>query len=659
MIQEEDTSTFLENAIPWEQLNASAQAYFGTPAQFQQRILSYFFDHQKPYNQALTFTNPAQYYQKLIEFGITNFLVFPYHLISELQQYNPAVPFEYYSEMLLRVMQSDRSYQSIPNFSAADALRVTGVGRNQFIDAMNKSRSGGWSAKLKSKEKLLRSLLPQLPEKIPLQNWWLLYTVPANENRLSKLPPPLRLVYERIAADKNTGSEMSKYQEADIRSLINESLIYIAVPLTPKDTVKLLPLDNFVMNRVGGDYLEGLCYKSFISIDDRTTVEQLSKMLAVDVAEIAKVLSLFIRLGLAEKVATDEQIDGASNEAAAKRLAAVYDFNLPSSLMLGNLGQTVKSFAVTLFEVGKMSDKTVTDFIKALQEVEAPTDDSMVSCYETCQVIARIGTFLQKQPLAAGGLDMLRLESLLDLDEEARNKMFERNYAAAIAMSPLTLTRTSLSIPGLVHFGPPSPLFHSPWILLYIHSIAQGGPPVFVWPQGEIVTTLPEPFFEYDTVRMFRWGAEPIVVPTTTLLISLNDALPSSPVLVQCFEREDETVEDVGFPSTTDENGDDNLKKAFALEAMFGCIKYVKGSDGKRWPIDLLYGIPTASLSLCEQVIAEIEKRDMLGEQNIAKMLEENKRIADDLNEFVKQWSCNIGHPVRSLYAIDGTLQWI
>ena len=659
MIQEEDTSKFLEDATPWEKLSSTAQAYFGTPAQFQQRILSYFFDHQKPFSDSLKFINPKDYYNKLIEFGITNFLVFPYHLISELQRYNPAVPFEYYSEMLLRVMQNDKSYQSIPNFSAADALRVTGVGRNQFIDAMNKSRSGGWSAKLKSKEKLLRSLLPQSPMKVPLQPWWLLYTtISPDDNKVSKLQPQLKQVYQKIHAENATGSEISKYQEADIRALINESLIYISVPLSPQDTVKLLPLDNFVMNRVGGDYLEGLCYKSFISIDDRTTVEQLSKMLAVDVAEIAKVLSLFIRLGLAEKVATDEQIDGQSNENAAKRLAAIYDCNLPAALMLGNLGQTVKSFSVTLFEVGKMGDKTVTEFIKALQEVEAPTDDSMVSCYETCQVIARIGTFLQKQPLAAGGLDMLRLESLLDLDEEARNKMFERNYAAAIAMSPLTLTRTSLSIPGLVHFGPPSPLFHSPWLLLYLHSVAKGGPPVFVWPQGEIVTTLPEPFFEYDTVRMFRWGSESIVVPTTTLLISLNDALPSSPVLVQCYEREGETLKDVGFPSEETNNSED-LKKAFALDSMFGWIKFVSDSEGKRWPIDLLYGIPTPTLSLCEQVIGEIEKRDMLGEQNIAKMLEENKRIAADLDEFVKQWSCNIGHPVRSLYAIDGELKWI
>ncbi|KAL0919091.1 hypothetical protein M5K25_011164 [Dendrobium thyrsiflorum] len=35
----------------------------------------------------------------------------------------------------------EQPYDSIPNFSAADALRLTGIGRNEFIDIMNKCRS--------------------------------------------------------------------------------------------------------------------------------------------------------------------------------------------------------------------------------------------------------------------------------------------------------------------------------------------------------------------------------------------------------------------------------------------------------------------------------------------------------------------------------------
>ena len=659
MIQEEDTSKFLEEATPWDKLSPSAQAYFGTPSQFQQRILHYFFDHQKPYEQALTFIQVQQYYTQLIEFGISNFLVFPYHLISQFSKFTPVTPFSYYTEMLLRVMQSDKSYQSIPNFSAADALRITGVGRNQFIDAMNKSRAGGWSSVLKSKEKVLRSLLPQVPQEFNFSDWWILTAVPCPDSRLQKLPSSVLLTYQRIAATHPNGIEAGQFDKQDLRELFKESLLYISIPLAPEDTIKLLPLDKFVMNRVGGDYLEGLCYKSFISIDERTTVSQLSKMLDVNVAEITKVLSFFIRLGLAEKVTTDDKAD-AQAEPSAKRLAAIYDCNLPAALMLGNLGNLVKSYAVTLFEVGKMTDKSLNEFIDALQEVQPPQDESMIACYNRCQVIARIGKFLKSQSIASSGVDLLQLESLLSLDNDSRTKLFDRSYSAAVAMAPLTLTKTSLEIKGLVSFGPPSHLFHSPWVILYLNSITKNGPPVYVWPQGEIVTSLPEPFFDYDTVRLYKWGCEAVIVPTTTLLISLNDALPSSPVLIQCYNKNGETMEDIGFPRAADDGTyDKTLADAFALDTQFGYLKFVKKADGTKSPIDIAYGIPTTTIELCQDVIDTITKNNMFSEENISKMTKDTEKIANELEEFVKTWSCGVMTPVRALCSIGDTIKWL
>ena len=36
------------------------------------------------------------------------------------------------------------------------------------------------------------------------------------------------------------------------------------------------PLENFVMNRVLGDYFETLMYKIFVSIDENTTIAEVS-----------------------------------------------------------------------------------------------------------------------------------------------------------------------------------------------------------------------------------------------------------------------------------------------------------------------------------------------------------------------------------------------
>jgi hypothetical protein len=170
------------------------------------------------------------------------------------------------------------------------------------------------------------------------------------------------------------------------------------------------------------------------------------------------------------------------------------------------------------------------------------------------------------------------------------------------------------------------------------------------------VTTLPRPFFVYESVRLFKWRAESVVVPMTTLLISLNDAWPSSPVLVQCFEKAGETMSEIGFPDGAVES---ELAVKFALSSLFGYLKFVTDREGKKWPIDALYGLPTVSLTLCNQVIEQIENGNMLGYEHIAKMRDDVARVSAELDKFVKTWSCNIGGPVRPLYASDGVIQWL
>lgn len=49
------------------------------------------------------------------------------------------LPVNYLSHLF--PIMTEQPYDSIPNFSAADAFRLTGIGRNEFIDIMNKCRS--------------------------------------------------------------------------------------------------------------------------------------------------------------------------------------------------------------------------------------------------------------------------------------------------------------------------------------------------------------------------------------------------------------------------------------------------------------------------------------------------------------------------------------
>ena len=84
--------------------------------------------------------------------------LYPYHLQDMLVRGLRVTPFSYYSNMMFDIMSNEKSYDSLPNFTAADGniqynfdkwfecyyylvVRLLGVGRNQYIDSMNLTKS--------------------------------------------------------------------------------------------------------------------------------------------------------------------------------------------------------------------------------------------------------------------------------------------------------------------------------------------------------------------------------------------------------------------------------------------------------------------------------------------------------------------------------------
>jgi FAM91 N-terminus len=45
-------------------------------------------------------------------------------------------PFHYYRDILSDAMVGDLAYDAIPNFTAADIVRLMGIGRNEYIAIM-------------------------------------------------------------------------------------------------------------------------------------------------------------------------------------------------------------------------------------------------------------------------------------------------------------------------------------------------------------------------------------------------------------------------------------------------------------------------------------------------------------------------------------------
>lgn len=98
-------------------------------------------------------------------------------------------PFNYYISVIEKLIQAEKSYDTLPNFTAADCkqskfvrkpyikryslyysgLRLLNIGRNEYIELMNQARSN--KGKLFGKTNV-RYLLPKVPCNIHIEPWW-------------------------------------------------------------------------------------------------------------------------------------------------------------------------------------------------------------------------------------------------------------------------------------------------------------------------------------------------------------------------------------------------------------------------------------------------------------------------------------------------------
>lgn len=401
----------IREECPWENLPKRLQSTLSSKDEWHRRVIEHCIKKRLQWNAcfARKVIKESEYYEEMMRYLRRNLALFPYHLSEYVCRVMRVSPFRYYCDIIFEVMKNEQPYDSIPNFSAADALRITGIGRNEFIDIMNKCRSKKIMWKIN--KSIAKELLPTQPVDFPIEPWWGVCLVNFTLEEFKKLSDE-----EMATIDKVCKEEANSYVLFDpdiIKGLYRRGLIYFDVPVYPDDRFKVCRLEGFVSNREQSyeDPIEELLYAVFVVSSEHATVAELASTLQTDLLRLQAAASFSCRLGWAEKIidpasvlqdagvpgslglSDDDEVSRASVGSAnlsvdgfsvqqdysgsdsrdtsnQARVAFIVDANITSYLMMGSVSPGLKSHAVTLYEAGKLGHASIADLCKDLSTLE-------------------------------------------------------------------------------------------------------------------------------------------------------------------------------------------------------------------------------------------------------------------------------------------------
>lgn len=594
--------------------------------EYNSRVISTCADRQLVFDKVakLAVKNELVYYQSMERHCRQKLRIYPYHLQERMVAIE-VPPFVYYRKMLKEHLESEKSYDQLPNFTAADVLRLTGIGRNEYIDLLNQGRSRrsisssitGLFRKV-SVTDVSRQELPTVAVDFDLQTWWMIRVGYPTTLQIQGLSCDAKTLLDSLMDSGDKLFQVGKYEnESGFRELLRKGICFLEVPVKDSDSFRIPVLEGFVMNRLAGDYIETFLYKVFSTLSSQT-VKDLAELLEEDIQSVVQAVSTLNRLGFVEKYDDRDTYDdlgdslssaslveesevGEASSAETGKMALIYDSNLAALLMMGNLSAGLKKHAVTMFEVGQLRNDQIDALTEELRLIDDyGADGDAENYFEAGRALLLTLEMLR----VSGKVDMFRAETLNDLPSQIIQKRFSSHYRLLVSMADINCSLPPLP-PSVPFIGNPGGQRSNPWLQVLLSIKSPDGPSALVLPRGFRLRALPKCLENALKYKVYPWEHDIQILQSSMAIYHLNEALIHHPVVVRNHEDD---VRPVALPNSVESLneflGESQVKTLVEIVDPSKCAGYISQVKvGAKTFIDSIsFGIPLTSLELAAKV---------------------------------------------------------